>query len=169
MGGSKRRRQREEGGTGKEADVDCKDMCTNENDGIIAYIESSKDTSYENHDAPTSYKTKWTVDYVENIKKISPKCASSSESITIPSVMDVGLQMVRGGLERISNQKNKKNKKKNADVSSYEVKVKPTPIQLRLWPALLESFESKSSSEESSRALNVVGIAPTGSGKTKTQ
>ena len=79
----------------------------------------------------------------------------------IPSVVDVGLQMVRGGLERISNQKNKNNKKKNADILSDEVKVKPTPMQLRLRPVLLESFESKSSSEESSRPLNVVGIAPT--------
>ena len=176
MGGSKRHRQREKDDLGEEAHADCKEMCTKSGDdgpkeqnieddnGTVAHIEFIG--TDESHAASTScHQTAWTAESVEKIEKISPKCAISSDG-TIPSVMDVGLQMVRGTLERISNRKNKKSRKKSTDSSSYGVKVKPTPVQLRVWPSLLGSFESKSSSDETLTALNVVGIAPTGSGNT---
>ena len=96
----------------------------------------------------------WTAEFVENIQKNIP----TNEEI-IPSLNDIGLQIVRGTLEKISSKKYKKAQKNNKS-NETSLSVNATPIQLRLWPALLTSFQSTSQ-------MNVIGIAPTGSGKTQ--
>ena len=98
----------------------------------------------------------WSTAFVENIEKtrLIPPTKSNDE----PSLVDIGLVMVKGTLDRIEILKNNKSKKKSSDSSSEAAK--PTSIQLSLWPALLKSFEAAS-------PWNVVGIAPTGTGKTQ--
>jgi len=128
--------------------------------GVLVHLEHS--TTDKNH--AFTHHPSWSVEFVKAIETKAPKCTISSDNM--PSVMDIGLHMVRGTLKRIHSRKNKKIRKNSSVLSSSElISVKPTPVQLRLWPALLRSFESKSCSEPSA-ALNVVGIAPTGTGKT---
>jgi len=64
------------------------------------------------------------------------------------STMAVGLQLIRGTLERMSSKQTKKSPRKSPPA------IRPKPIQLALWPSLLTSEQ------------NVVGVASTGSGKT---
>ena len=61
------------------------------------------------------------------------------------STTDIGLQLIRGTLERMSS--------KQAKTRQSPPAIRPTPIQLALWPTLLASEQ------------NVVGVASTGSGK----
>jgi uncharacterized protein (UPF0218 family) len=103
----------------------------------------------------------WLVNFVESIEIKSPSPINSVD--TTPSIMDIGLQIVLGVLDKITS-RNQKRSRKTADFSPSE-SVNPTPIQVRLWPALLNSFEMKARAEISD-ALNVVGLAPTGTGKT---
>jgi len=98
----------------------------------------------------------WTAEFVENIQKSIP----TNDDDILPSVNDIGLQIVRGTLEKISTKRYKKARKNNKS-NETSSSVNATPIQLRLWPALLTSFQSTTSQ------MNVVGIAPTGSGKTQ--
>eukprot|EP00571_Detonula_confervacea_P005098 CAMPEP_0172325280 /NCGR_PEP_ID=MMETSP1058-20130122/53575_1 /TAXON_ID=83371 /ORGANISM="Detonula confervacea, Strain CCMP 353" /LENGTH=658 /DNA_ID=CAMNT_0013041779 /DNA_START=138 /DNA_END=2110 /DNA_ORIENTATION=+ len=156
MGGNRRHDRRKAKDTSGNTDSNsCDDSTKDKNAGIIVHLESNTtDDSDSNIEAPPA----WSVEFVENIEKKAPKSTISSDDI--PSVQEVGLQMVRSTLGRISS-KNRKKSNKNKDLPS----VKPTPIQLMLWPALLNSFESKACAE-SSDFLNVVGIAPTGTGKT---
>lgn len=108
----------------------------------------------------------WTVEFVQNIEKIEP--SDLLGSVNAPSVMDIGLQIVRGTLERMSEKKHRQSKNQSSyGVSSSTVKLTPSPVQLRMWPALLTSFESNVQPNKGiSSAWNVVGIAQTGSGKT---
>lgn len=153
MGGNKRRHKKR-----KEVvpSASCTEGETNHDDGdddhrIVVHIECAKDD--KNPQPPPV----WSTEFVENIQKKLPS--------NIPSVSDVGLQLVRGTLEKISSRRCKKLKKKknkgsnqssSTIIDTTSVAVKPTPIQLRMWPALLHSFESHD------KSMNVVGIAPTG-------
>ncbi|KAL3781146.1 hypothetical protein ACHAW5_002412 [Stephanodiscus triporus] len=145
MGGNRRRR--------RKVDACGEDSTNGRDDKILVRIESSTTADDRKFDHPPV----WSVDFVENIEKKSHKLDATA------SIADIGLQIVRGTLDRIS-RRNHKSSRKNSGFSSSNMTVKPTPIQLRLWPALLDSFESKARAETSA-ALNVVGIAPTGTGK----
>ena len=159
MGGNKRRHKKRkevavpstsstEGETNHDGDDDHR---------IVVHLECAKDNNNNNYVNPLPPPV-WSTEFVENIEKKLP-------SNVLPSVTDVGLQLVRGTLEKISSRrykkvkKNKKNNKGSNQSSSLNIdttkSVKPTPIQLRMWPALLHSFESYDT-------MNVVGIAPTG-------
>ena len=63
------------------------------------------------------------------------------------SVLDIGLQLIRGTLERMSNKQTKKS-------PQSQRAIRPTPVQLALWPHLLGSS-----------GQNALGFASTGSGK----
>lgn len=99
----------------------------------------------------------WSADFVRCIEKKSPQPITDA----IPSVMSIGLQIVRGTIDKLTS----RNQKKTMNKTDSDISVKPTPIQMRLWPTLLNSFESKSRINNST-PLNVVGIASTGTGKT---
>ena len=104
----------------------------------------TKDTTTQSHNISVDIETDddntitsppiWTAEFVENIQKNIP----TNEKI-IPSVNDIGLQIVRGTLEKISTKRNKKAQKNNK--SNETSSVNATPIQLQLWPALLTSFQ----------------------------
>jgi len=149
MGGNRRRR--------RKVNACGEDSTNGRDDKILVLIESSTAADDRNFDYPPV----WSVDFVENIEKKSHKLDATT------SIADIGLQIVRGTLDRIS-RRNHKSSRKNSGFSSSNMTVKPTPIQLRLWPALLNSFESTARAEISA-ALNVVGIAPTGTGKNITK
>lgn len=121
------------------------------NDGVLYYLESDVPSD------DTLVSPAWSCDLVQKIDR--KQLSETFNSENIPQLTDIGMFIVRGTLDRMEKQKHKKAKKKNFSTSSSVNKtLKPTNIQLRIWPALLESYESK--------ALNVVGIAPTGTGKT---
>ena len=125
---------------------------------IVVNLECAKD-DINNNDVNPLHPPVWSTEFVEHIEKKLPS--------NVPSVTDVGLQLVRGTLEKISSRRYKKVKKKNknskgsnqsssVNIDTTLVAVKPTPIQLRMWPALLHSFQRHD------KSMNVVGIAPTG-------
>ena len=187
MGGNKRRRKKSKVKNDQPPLSDNAnegDGTKNTNNGVVAQLEfefkgegeGKHHNKNEQEDVPIP--ASWSVEYVQEIQKKSPPPISISsrgeeeEDVLLLSAKDVGLQMVRGTLERIASRNTKKRSKKNNGASkSVVVKVKPTPIQLRLWPVLLDSFDKKASSSEyhgecnNDGALNVVGIAPTGTGK----
>lgn len=186
MGGNKRRRKKSKLKNDQPPLSDNAnegDGTKNTNNGVVAQLEfkvkgeGKHHNKNEQEDVPIP--ASWSVEYVQEIQKKSPPPISISsrgeeeEDVLLLSVKDVGLQMVRGTLERIASRNTKKRSKKNKNGASKSVvvKVKPTPIQLRLWPVLLDSFDKKASSSEyhgecnNDGALNVVGIAPTGTGK----
>ena len=150
MGGNKRRHK-------KRKEVVPPTPCTegdetnhgDDDHRIVVHLECAKDVN----PLPPPL---WSTEFVEHIEKKLPS--------NVPSVTDVGLQLVRGTLEKISSRRYKKVKKKNkgsnqsssVNIDTTSVAVKPTPIQLRMWPALLHSFQRHD------KSMNVVGIAPTG-------
>mmetsp|Transcript_486 Transcript_486/g.948 ORF Transcript_486/g.948 Transcript_486/m.948 type:complete len:697 (+) Transcript_486:178-2268(+) len=123
-------------------------------DGVLIHLESDT-TRARGEDNDAGVPQPWSEEFVQKIEKKHLKLVISSGNV--PPVTDICLHMVRGTLERISN----KSKKKIGSAIS----MKPTPIQLRMWPALLHSLEMKVRAKTAS-VSNVVGIAPTGSGKT---
>ncbi|KAL7455447.1 hypothetical protein ACHAWC_006996 [Mediolabrus comicus] len=78
--------------------------------------------------------------------------------------------MVKGTLDRLQSKNNKSKRKKDNNESSAAAvtAVTPTSIQLRMWPAMLESFQSQESNkaDTATNTHNIYGIAPTGTGKT---
>ena len=125
MGGNKRRPK-------KRKEVVPSTSCT---EGETNHdLECAKDNNNNNYVNPLPPPV-WSTEFVENIEKKLP-------SNVLPSVTDVGLQLVRGTLEKISSRrykkvkKNKKNNKGSNQSSSLNIdttkSVKPTPIQLRM-------------------------------------
>lgn len=102
----------------------------------------------------------WSVDFARDAgaqREDAPLAAAASVDGGVPSVRDVGLRVVRGAMDGLSKRSRRKGPTKNRGAT-------PTPVQLRLWPALLHSFELRGGPGRS-RAPNVVGIAPTGTGE----
>ena len=145
MGGNRRRRRK----ANADGDEDVQQS------SCLVRIESSTTAVDDAGDAEQV----WTVNFVRSIEKKSPQPSTSADAT--PSVMSIGLQIVRGTIDKLTS----RNQKKTMNKTDSVLTVKPTPIQLRLWPTLLNSFESKSCINNST-PLNVVGIAPTGTGKT---
>jgi hypothetical protein len=114
------------------------------------------------------------------------------------SIAEIGMHIARGALDRISRrggnrwgrEKSRRttngwdnddndagaaggfSSKGDDDDATAAGRARPTPVQLRLWPALLHSLESRWSRIAKTAgipapapALNVVGIAPTGTGE----
>lgn len=151
------RRRRAVGGTDQSHDDE---DARSGDDAILVVLESISCQSSDKVSPP-----EWTVELVDSIERETPSPIASND--VIQSVMGVGLQIVRGTLDKISNRHLKKVKKNTSCLSSPLRNVehaKPTPIQLRIWPALLSSFQAREGSV-SSATLNVVGIAPTGTGE----
>ena len=153
-----RNRRRRAAGNDRSHDV----IDTRSGDDIIVLLES-KSTQSSDKAVKAVSPPVWTIDFFDNITEEAPSCIVSSDAIH--TVMEVGLQIARGTLDRLSNRLLRKIKKGTAcpSVLSNIHHVKPTPIQLRIWPALLFSFQARNCSEASG-PLNVVGIAPTGTG-----
>lgn len=103
----------------------------------------------------------WSIDYVQGINASAAALVSQNEAN--PSFKDISEYMVKGTLDRIQSKKNKSKKRSNE--STPNVIVNPTSIQLRMWPAMLNSLHAQDSSETSSMH-NIYGIAATGTGKT---
>ena len=148
MGGRRRRRK----ATTHGGDDDGKQS------SCLIRIESST-TADDVGDVDHPHPPVWSNDFVRSIEKKSPQQITSADAT--PSVMNIGLQIVRGTIDKLTS----RNQKKTMNKTDSDISVKPTSIQLRLWPILLNSFETKSRINNST-ALNVVGIAPTGTGKT---
>jgi hypothetical protein len=191
MGGNRRRR-RHKAGNAPRGGVD-DDVTKARDDGgttMLVRIESSTpdndgDCDGDNDDHPPA----WSVDYVMNVERRNPPPSKSNVDISyadsdadamMSSITDIGLLIIRGTLDKITRRNSKRSRKKGKDAvtgghSSSDDNItneaKPTPVQLRLWPALLDSLdESKSPRGRggggvSAGPLNVVGIAPTGTGK----
>jgi hypothetical protein len=154
-----RNRRRRGIGTGRSHDDDNNDT-RSDDDATHVLLESirSDDNAIKVVSPPV-----WSIEYVDKIEKKVPDPIISND--TIQSIMKIGLQLVRGALDKISNRNFKKSTKNTSTPPLRNSQhVKPTPIQLRLWPALLSSFDARECSGTSA-ALNVVGIAPTGTGK----
>ncbi len=145
---SRNRRRR---AVGTDRSHNDKDSRRSDDDAIFVLLES---------DAKNVSPPAWTAEFYSSIEKESLSPIISSDAIQ--SVAEIGLFVVRGTLDKISNRRWKKLKKNTGSSSLRNIEnVKPTPIQLRIWPALLSSFEAT----DSLAALNVVGIAPTGTGE----
>ena len=96
----------------------------------------------------------WSVDYVQDGNKLQ---LNSSNTI-----LEIGLQLARGIMEAMQKKSNKKSKG-----ASNGIQLKPTPIQLNIWPQLLNSLQLMSvNSEDKMKSKNVIAISQTGSGKT---
>jgi hypothetical protein len=189
MGGNRRRRRKASSNT-RDDDERAKGRDAN---AILVRIEYSNTTADDDCITSNYHPPVWSVNFVENIegrKSPDPVDASTTADASL-SIADIGLHIARGTLDRISRRNNRRHKKSRttndddddagAGVSSKSddnttAKAKPTPVQLRLWPALLDSLESRWSSRIASTTtttgipppaspLNVVGIAPTGTGK----
>ncbi|KAL7542151.1 hypothetical protein ACHAWF_007100 [Thalassiosira exigua] len=139
----------------------------NVDDEVLVRLESSGalgDDDNGDFGLPPS----WSVETVVGAAVGKVKAPATPHEIPLA---DIGLDIARGTLGRISSRGHKKARKKNASTScehpslTSAVSSKPTPIQLKMWPALLHSFEMKSGGKARA-AHNVVGIAPTGTGKT---
>jgi hypothetical protein len=131
-----------------------KDLRRGGDDAIFVLLES------KSKDAENVYPPAWTAEFCKSIDNESLSPIISSDAVQ--SVTEIGLFVVRGTLDKISNRRLKKLKKNPGSSSLRNIEnAKPTHIQLRIWPALLSSFEAT----DSSAALNVVGIAPTGTGE----
>ena len=204
MGGNRRRRRK--AGTNTRDDNDERAKGRDDN-AILVRIEYRPSTHADDDGITSNYHPPvWSVDFVENIegRRKSPESVDVDASTTTTasgaslSIADIGLHIARGTLDRISKRNNRKHNKSRLttndddddddaggtpglsskiDDDNTTAKAKPTPVQLRLWPALLDSLESRWSSRIASTTtttgippppaspLNVVGIAPTGTGK----
>jgi superfamily II DNA/RNA helicase len=130
---------------------------TTTTEGIVYKLED--DASASTSDAQNVL-PEWSIDYVPNINTSASALASKSEAA--PSFKDISDCMVKGTLDRIQSKKNKSKRKSNESTSN--VTVTPTPIQLRMWPAMLESFQALIG--ESKSLHNIHALAATGTGKT---
>ncbi|KAL9189480.1 hypothetical protein ACHAXT_009155 [Thalassiosira profunda] len=149
MGGNKRRRGADDKACASTAEDDGSE------DGVLAQLEPRAAGGGDAEIRPA-----WPLDFLQHADARAPAAIVVSDNV--PSVENIGRHIARRTLERMQRRQRKKSKKR--EVGDAPV-VTPTPIQLRLWPALLRSFELKES-PESSDPVNAVGIAPTGSGKT---
>ena len=95
----------------------------------------------------------WSVDSVQKANKLQLNPSNS--------VSEIGLQLARGIMEAMQKKSNKKSKG-----DSNRIQLKPTPIQLNMWPQLLNSLQLMSVSEDKMKSKNVIAISQTGSGKT---
>jgi ATP-dependent RNA helicase DDX5/DBP2 len=103
----------------------------------------------------------WSIDHVQSMNASAAALTSKSEAA--PSFKDISDCMVKGTLDRIQSKKNKS--KRKSSESTPNVTLTPTHIQLRMWPAMLNSFQSLIG-EESKSLHNIQGLAATGTGKT---
>lgn len=99
-------------------------------------------------ESPSAIPTAWSADYVRD--------ATKTQLNSSLDVSEIGVQLALGSMEALQKKSNKKCKD-----STTRIHIKPTPIQLNMWPLLLDSLQSSSD-----KCNNVIGIAPTGSGKT---
>ena len=130
---------------------------TTTTEGVVYILEH--DNASTSHDAKVL--PEWSIDYVQGINASAAALVSKSEAK--PTFNNISEYMVRGTLDRIQSKKNKSKRKSND--STPDVIVNPTSIQLRMWPAMLNSLHAQGSSENSSMH-NIYGIAATGTGKT---
>ena len=171
MGGNRRRRRRRAGNAPRGGGVD--DDVTKARDDVGTTILVRMDSSTADDDG-------WSVDYVMSVDgktHVSNADADADDDAdaTMSSMTDIGLLIARGTLDRITRRNFKRSRKRGKDDvpgggrSSVENtatnEAKPTPVQLRLWPALLDSLDESRSHRGRGGALNVVGIAPTGTGE----
>lgn len=131
---------------------------TTTTEGVVYILEH--DTASTSHDEQHVL-PEWSIDYVHGINASAAALVSNSEAK--PPFKDISEYMVKGTLDRIQSKKNKSKRKNNE--STPNVIVNPTSIQLRMWPAMLNSLHAQDSSETSSMH-NIYGIAATGVGKT---
>ena len=179
MGGNRRRRRK--AGTNTRDDNDERAKGRDDN-AILVRIEYSSTHSDDDGITSNYHPPVWSVDFVENIEgRKSPESVDVDASTTTASaslsIADIGLYIARGTLDRISKRNNRKHKKSRTtsndddddagvtglsskiDDDNTTAKAKPTPVQLRLWPALLDSLESRWSSRIAS-TTTTTGIPP---------
>lgn len=127
-------------------------------EGVVYRLEHDSASS---SDEQQNVLPEWSIDYIQSINASATVLASKSEAT--PSFSDISEYMVKGTMDRIQKKKNKSKRKSN-DSTSHVI-VNPTSIQLRMWPAMLNSLQAQESSDTSS-LHNIYGIAATGMGKT---
>jgi superfamily II DNA/RNA helicase len=117
-------------------------------EGVRVYQEADAET--------TIVLDAWSVDDIvqdATISKLNSSCTFS----------DVGLQLARRTIESMQEKSSKKQRE-----SRSSVQIKPYPIQLNMWPLLLDSLQPmiRKSDDDSKNINNICGISQTGSGKT---
>ncbi len=132
---------------------------TTTTEGVVYILEH--DTASTSHDEQNVL-PEWSIDYVQGINTSAAALVSKSDARP-SSFKGISEYMVKGTLDRIQSKKNKSKRKSNE--STPNVIVNPTSIQLRMWPAMLNSLHAHESSATSSMH-NIYGIAATGTGKT---
>lgn len=160
MGKNKRRRK--EGS--KQEHVAGSTVVATTEEGIVYHLEDAS----ANITSDAQSLPEWSIDYVQSINTTVSALVSTTSNI-VPSFNDISECMLKGTLDRLQSKKNKSKKRKDNNESASAVKgVTPTSIQLRMWPAMLQSFQSQNSNKEdtSTHTHNIYGIAPTGTGKT---
>jgi superfamily II DNA/RNA helicase len=138
MGKRKRERREKESSSSLEKSSDDAKVATA--DGVCV----RKDPD----DCASAIPTAWSEDSIQNATKVQ-----LNPSLDVSAI---GLQLALGTMEALEKKSNKKCKD-----STTRIQIKPSPIQLNLWPLLLDSLQSPSE-----KCNNILGIAPTGSGKT---
>ncbi|KAL7476916.1 hypothetical protein ACHAW6_002746 [Cyclotella cf. meneghiniana] len=111
-------------------------------------------------DCQMSVSPAWSVDFLQCVEE-----KSTTETLHRPlNLSELGLQLVRGTFEAM--EKRLKKKPKYSFGSPFHFK--PSPIQLNMWPVLLDSYElvNGKKNQSTDKSCNVIGIAQTGSGKT---
>ena len=111
----------------------------------------------EPDDGTLSIPSAWQVDVLRKSTK--------NELSTSITMTEIGVQLAKGTFETMQKKLNKKHKK----CTTSKVEINPSPIQLNMWPLLLNSLHQLFSCDETNlegSPANVVGIAQTGSGKT---
>ena len=161
MGKNKRRRKE---GSNQQHHVAGTTVVATSEEGIVYHLEDvTASATSDAHQLP-----EWTIDYVQGINT----AVSALVSTRVPSFNDISECMVKGTLDRLQSKKNKSKRKKdnnNESSASAATAVTPTSIQLRMWPAMLQSFQSQESNKADTSTNthnNIYGISPTGTGKT---
>ena len=165
MGKNKRRRKE---GSNQQQHVAGTTVVATSEEGIVYHLEDVTASAHVTSDAHQL--PEWSIDYVQGINTTLSALVSTASN-DVPSFNDISECMVKGTLDRLQSKKNKSKRKKinnNESSAAAVTVVTPTSIQLRMWPAMLQSFQSQefNKADTSTNTHNIYGIAPTGTGKT---
>ncbi|KAL3799272.1 hypothetical protein HJC23_012997 [Cyclotella cryptica] len=151
----KRKRQHKSGN--EESKSSRQDKSADDNAQVV---DDGVHVRQEPADCQSSISPAWSTEFVQRVEDKS-KSKGLHRSL---GMSEIGLQLVRGTFEVME----KRLKKKTKYSLSSSVQLKPSPIQLNMWPLLLGSYESANGEKNQSMSdsCNVIGIAQTGSGKT---
>ena len=150
----------------------------NDNLGLSISLELAEEEEEEegNEKSPTPGITSHSLQIP---KPLSESCLEKSGTVVVETYEDqidysLLLQLAKHSFYKMSSKRKKKKKQSSHSSNETEIPVsswRPTPIQLQSWPILTMSImgqnnnDHRHESDNCKRSLNIVGISPTGSGK----